>query len=84
MRVLVRYKDEKRFRALEVYELECTPYPEAGRVEVKLHTPVGSAVLVAEGDVERIVDEILNGLLSGDDYMTHVVVRDVVREGWGW
>ena len=39
MRVLIRYKGEKRFKVLEAHGLECTPYPEAGRVVVELHTP---------------------------------------------
>ncbi|WP_081995788.1 hypothetical protein [Thermus sp. 2.9] len=82
MRVLIRYKGEKRFKVLEAHGLECTPYPEAGRVVVELHTPIGSVVLEAEGDVEELVRSILNDLLSEDDYVTQVVVRDVVRERW--
>lgn len=84
MRVLVYYKGEKRFKVLEAHGLECTPYPEAGRVVVELHTPIGGAVLEAEaeGDVEELVRSILSDLVSEDDYVTQVVVRDVVRERW--
>ncbi len=82
MRVLIYYKGERRFKVLEVYGLECVPYPEEGRVEVKLYTPIGNTVLEAEGDVEWIVDEIRKDLLSEDRYVTQVVVRDVVRKQW--
>lgn len=82
MRVLIRYKGEKRFKVLEAHGLECTPYPEAGRVVVELDTPIGGAVLEAEGDVEELVRSILSDLVSEDDYVTQVVVRDVVRERW--
>ncbi len=82
MRVLIYYKGERRFKVLDAHGLECVPHPEEGRVVVELHTPIGSAVLEAEGDVEWIVDKILEDLLSEDRYVTQVVVRDVVRERW--
>ncbi len=82
MRVLIYYKGERRFKVLEAHGLECAPYPEEGRVVVELHTPIGSAVLEAEGDAERISEKILDDLLSEDRYVVQVVVRDVVRERW--
>lgn len=82
MLVLIRYKGEKRFKVLEAHGLECTPYPEAGRVVVELHTPIGSVVLEAEGDVEELAKSILDDLLSEDQFVTQVVVNDVVRERW--
>ena len=82
MRVLIYYKGERRFKVLEAHGLECTPYPEAGRVAVELHTPIGGAVLEAEGDVEEIVGKILSDLLSEGEDVVQVVVRDVVRERW--
>ncbi len=82
MRVLIYYKGERRFKVLEAHGLECTPYPERGRVAVELHTPIGGVVLEAEGDVEEIVDRILNDLLSEGGPAAQVVLRNVVRERW--
>ncbi len=79
MRVLIYYKGERRFKALEVQGLECTPYSEEGRVVVRLYTPTGDVVLEAEGD-EWIVEGIREDLLSEDKYVVQAVIRDVVRE----
>ncbi len=83
MLVLIRYKDEERFKVLEAHSLECTPYPEAGRVVVELNTPTGSVFLEAEGNAEKLVEDILEDLLSEDKYVVQVAVKSVVRERWG-